>query len=275
MLNVDKIKTTVICHFYNEEWLLPHWLSHHINIFDSGIMINYRSTDKSTEIIKKIAPNWKIVDTKNQWFDAELCDTEVMKIEEEIQGWKIVLNTTEFLILSNLKEKIRKIQQSKLDMVRFKGYQINDTKEQFKKGFDNSKLIIKQRYHGFEDPWRDRILHKQKNGSYYIGRHYLTPGLKTNSYSKINHKNIPVFDGLYLFWYRFSPLKEQISRKIQISTKIPKSDIEKGLGWNHWNLNEYKIKERWEKEEPKGKNILENLEIKKEYENLRDTLVWQ
>ena len=43
---------TVLCHFYNEEWILPFWLKHHREIFDHGIMIDYNSTDRSVEIIR-------------------------------------------------------------------------------------------------------------------------------------------------------------------------------------------------------------------------------
>ena len=274
MLNLHKTKCTLFCHFYNEEWLLPHWIRHHVNLFDDCIMINYASTDSSVDIIRELAPHWKIVDSGNKQFDAELCDTEIMKMEEDVQGWKMVLNVTEFLIVDDLKTVLRKIENTKLDMVRFKGYQINDTKEEMRSGFDNTKSIVLQRYHGQADPWRDRIIHKQRNGSYYIGRHYNTPGLKINSYSKIQHKNIPIYEGLYLFWYRFAPFKEQLPRKIQISSRIPQSDIDKGFGWNHWELNEKKLYERWQQEEAKNTNLLEIPEVGKAYENIRHSLVW-
>jgi hypothetical protein len=61
---------TIICHFYNEEYLLPWWLNHHKKIFNDGLMINYGSTDRSVELIKQICPTWKIVDTKNEYFGA-------------------------------------------------------------------------------------------------------------------------------------------------------------------------------------------------------------
>ena len=52
---------TVLTHFYNEEYLLPWWLSHHKKIFDHGILIDYHSTDRSREIIKAICPTWEII----------------------------------------------------------------------------------------------------------------------------------------------------------------------------------------------------------------------
>ena len=88
---------TVICHFYNEEFLLPWWLKHHKAIFNHGIMINYGSTDRSVDIIKEICPTWAIVDTRNEFFDPILIDEEVMYIEKLLTGWRMCLNVTEFL----------------------------------------------------------------------------------------------------------------------------------------------------------------------------------
>ena len=93
---------TVIAHFYNEEYLLPFWLNHHKNIFSHGILVDYNSTDNSVKIIKSIVPHWKIISSRNEYFDAIDCDQEVMDIEKSIQGWKIALNITEFLMTTNL-----------------------------------------------------------------------------------------------------------------------------------------------------------------------------
>ena len=89
---------TVISHFYNEEYMLPWWLSHHRQYFDHGIMINYDSTDRSVEIIKEYCPTWEIVQSRNREFGAKACDAEVNDYERKVQGWKICLNTTEFLV---------------------------------------------------------------------------------------------------------------------------------------------------------------------------------
>ena len=70
---------------------------HHTKLFDHGILINRGSTDRSVEICKLFAPHWEIRDSKVLEFDAVLVDQEVMNIEKEITGWKMVLNTTEFL----------------------------------------------------------------------------------------------------------------------------------------------------------------------------------
>ena len=88
---------TVISHFYNEEHLLPWWLNHHKQIFDHGIMIDYHSTDRSMEIIREICPDWELRYTRNKYFDSTPIDQEVMDIEKKLEGWRMCLNTTEFL----------------------------------------------------------------------------------------------------------------------------------------------------------------------------------
>lgn len=92
------MKKTILSHFYNEEYLLPWWLKHHKRFFDHGIMIDYNSTDKSCSIIKDICPTWDIVKTRNQYFDSEVIDREVEYYESLVDGWRVCLNTTEFLV---------------------------------------------------------------------------------------------------------------------------------------------------------------------------------
>ena len=45
-------RTLMINHFYNEEFLMPHFIRSHAHHFDKVIMIDYNSTDSSVEIIK-------------------------------------------------------------------------------------------------------------------------------------------------------------------------------------------------------------------------------
>jgi hypothetical protein len=88
---------TVICHFYNEEYLLPWWLAHHRVVFDHGIMINYGSTDESCRIIKEFCPRWEIRNTRNPYFDSAAIDREVEDYEKTCTSWRMALNVTEFL----------------------------------------------------------------------------------------------------------------------------------------------------------------------------------
>ena len=92
------MRKTITAVFYNEEYLLPWWLEHHKKYFDHGVLFNYDSTDRSVEIIKDICPTWEIKTSKNRVFDAALVDKEIMEFEPSIEGWKICLNVTEFLV---------------------------------------------------------------------------------------------------------------------------------------------------------------------------------
>jgi len=261
---------------YNEEFLLPHWLQHHVPLFDTGIILDYKSTDSTIEIIKKHAPHWKIITAKNyKWFDAEINDKEIMECEEKLPGWKVCLNTTEFIFTSNFREKIKEIHKKKLREGRFFGYQINDSLEEKEtKNFNFDQNIILQRFNGKPDIFRHRIIHRNKNGSYYVGRHYDVPRLKKSPYVKNYSPSIPIIDELYLLWYRFSPFYQQIPRKIQASPRIPEHDKKKGYSSNHLDLTYEKIEKQWKKEIENCSNILKDpklmnhfLEIKKRYEN--------
>jgi hypothetical protein len=92
---------TIIAHFFNEEYLLPWWLSHHVALADDGILIDYGSTDRSVDICRRLAPGWRIVRSRNDFFDARAADLEVMDIECSIGGWKLALNVTEFLCVDS------------------------------------------------------------------------------------------------------------------------------------------------------------------------------
>lgn len=268
------IKLNVVVGTYNEEFMLNHWLKHHKNIFDHGIVLDYKSTDSTLDLIKTIVPNWEVITAKNyQYFDAEINDKEIMECEEKLNGWKICLNTTEFIVCSDFREKVQKLDNTNYDMVRLFGYQINDTvEEKLNKTFNNNKSIITQRYHGFPDPWRHRILHKKNHGHYYVGRHFDTPKNKKSPYVKDYPDHIPIMHNMILFWYRFAPFYPQLKRKIQASPRIPERDKKLGYSWNHIDLNEKKIEERWAKEVPKCKNLLENDFIKKEIEKIENKM---
>ena len=90
-------KRTVLSHFYNEEYLLPWWLKHHRKIFDHGIMVDYDSTDRSRDIIRELCPTWEIVTSRHRQFECMLIDQEIADLEANLSGWRMCLNTTEFL----------------------------------------------------------------------------------------------------------------------------------------------------------------------------------
>jgi hypothetical protein len=97
---------TVISHIRNEEALLVLWLRHHRTIFDHGIIIDYKSNDRSLAIVRELCPSWDIITTRNLWpdgrvrYNADLVDAEVKAIECTLDGFKMALNTTEFLVVT-------------------------------------------------------------------------------------------------------------------------------------------------------------------------------
>jgi hypothetical protein len=208
---------TVICHFYNEEYLLPWWLKHHKEIFSDGLMINYGSTDNSIKIIQEICPHWKIVETKNKYFGAIEIDREIEEYEKFIEGYRIVLNVTEFLIGNfSILENIENDLFIPMAAMGDTPYQVGEYPD------INLPLTI-QRVHGhntdIELTQGSRILHTNKNIKYPTGRHYW------------HTRNTSDF---LILRYKHSPWNDKfIQRKMQIGSKQPDSDIVLGFGIHH------------------------------------------
>lgn len=208
---------TIISHFYNEEYLLPWWLEHHKKYFNHGIMINYASTDNSVSIIRQMCPDWTIVNSRNQLFDAKLIDDEVSDIESTVTGWKTCLNTTEFLVgdyslMNNTPEQ--EITVPCFIMV--------DAEPELSPTY--SKSLIEQKYYGIHYHGRDplarrpRLIHNKIRVNYPLGRHY-------SDYNT---------DKLKVLWYGWSPFNNKsIERKLQIQNKMPESDKTNGFGSQH------------------------------------------
>jgi hypothetical protein len=231
----------VVCitNIYNEEYLLPFWLEHHKNMFDFGIIVNYRCTDRSLEICREICPHWKIIDTNNPDFDIVANTNEFMHIEEQLRGcFKIILNTTEFLVpFKPLKELLQEHDNNQiaLNIKTYSPHSLNeynpkDIKELFKNILnDDVKIDDKDRC--------VRVLHNYSNGAYNIGRHgTLLPSENT--------------DDACVLWMGFYPLNERLlSRKLQIGTKMTPRDLARGWGGQHiWSKETMleKNKERYE-----------------------------
>jgi len=211
------MRKTILTHFYNEEYLLPWWLEHHKKHFDWGVLINYGSTDRSVEIIKDICPEWKVVDSINDWFDARMCDREVMQYERQIPGWKITLNVTEFLVgdFSVLNEKLD--QELKIPCT----VMVDDDPNN--QASYSVPLIEQKRFgvpynEGGSTLRRSRCIHNKKEVQYPLGRHF-------ESYDN---------ESLRVLWYGWAPYNEELKRrKLQVQTRIPESDKAQGYGREH------------------------------------------
>jgi hypothetical protein len=216
---------TIISHFYNEEYLLPWWCEHHKRICDYAILIDYNSTDSSVEIIKDICPQWMVVKTKNKFFDSAEVDKEVQYYESCINGWKVTLNTTEFLY-GNVKqlEKIDKPTQNFLGNYVF----INDKEFQL----DKRIPLHEQCLWGYKD-FMDRtnmLSYLYRSSRSIHNKDILYPPQGGRHFS-----NQPTFHDLWIFYYGYCCTNSNymINRKLQIVNKM--SEIEKTQTIGHPN----------------------------------------
>lgn len=207
---------TLIGHFYNEEFLLPLWLNHHKKFFDHGILIDYNSTDSSVEIIKKICPNWKVIPSINETFDHELCDQEIQNIENNLEGWRIALTITEFLV-------------GKLDLL----MQFNSKKINYyipvlvfceynpSKDLNNQIPLWLQLKYGIDKIKMARSLHNYNGFVYPGGRHFKA-------------KKYPFNKDCMIFKYSNCLVgSEMIRRRLQIQNKVSQRDKDIGVAEHH------------------------------------------
>lgn len=214
------MQKTVICHFYNEEYLLPWWCQHHRSVFDHGIMIDYHSTDRSRAIIEEYCPNWQIVTTKNEFFESASIDREVEEYERNIHGWRMALNVTEFLYgntdhLTNIETNTQY----------FVGNYVFVDMEDDTKGpieLDHSIPLHQQRFWGYED-FVNNGSHHPHGGMRRMNRSLHNYSL---SYPPAGGRHYAhtaqSFNDLFIFYYGWANAKDTgIQRKLQIQYKMP------------------------------------------------------
>jgi len=186
------MKLNIITHIWNEEFLLPWWIRHHQDLADSVTVFDYGSTDRSIEIIKDMAPTWNVLRSRNRSFNPELVDLEVEKHEKKILGWKIALNTSEFLVGDVRTYLATNAQKSAFRIPGVTMVDIQPGRE-----IDYSEKLIDLKPWGIDDwkwahllgkskldfntgnlplahfnPWRrGRLIHNKESGQYHVGRH--------------------------------------------------------------------------------------------------------
>lgn len=230
---------TVICHFFNEAYLLPWWLRHHRALFDWGILIDHGSTDASADIVREMVPSWRLVRSRLKHFDAYLTDLEVMGYEQEIGGWKIVLTVTEFLMPTMPLQVIERELEIKGRMgCSASGILVVDhqptsvpTSEvslpiQKHWGVDDNSVLQTQQRLALglpEMPYRNRFFHRAEVGMYHPGRH--------SSYHP--DFGLRLLD-LMIFHFGYAPWNEHgLLRKLQIANKLSPEDVQRGWGSHH------------------------------------------
>lgn len=226
---------TVICHFRNEEVLLPYWLRHHTRLFDHGVLIDYGSTDRSREIIRALAPYWEVRPSRNHSFHSVSIDAEVMDVEQGIAGWKMCLNVTEFVVHHDLKGFVadfERVYPDRLGVVTT-GFIVQDAPDQVDQPLTEADLWQQRHFgcpepdpfHGVRD--RQRLLHKAAHGAYGIGRHS-------------NGVSMDPEPPLYLLWYGWCPLRLKLRRNKSTAPMVPSSD------WgSHHVLSDEAITDIW------------------------------
>lgn len=216
------MKSTVLTNIYNEEYLLPFWLEHHKTMFDHGIIIDYRSTDRSVEICKEICPTWEVRTSQNAHFGAIEIDAEFMEIEKTLDGIKMILNTTEFLYTDKpIAESFDENTPASFGISAYGAYSATDATPINMQELEQSVLMENVM---FRNEWDrgHRQIHTFPTGNYGLGRHSTdNPWIETNS--------------MAILWLGFYPWNQRlIDRKMQIRTNIPQSDRDKGYSYHHF-----------------------------------------
>ena len=95
-----------VTNVYNEEVLLPHWIRHHARICARVIFLNWRSTDRSLEIIRNTAPSgWKVAHTPYGYYEGETMGFFAMQYMSHFKGsFVAIITAAEFLISPNFFE---------------------------------------------------------------------------------------------------------------------------------------------------------------------------
>ena len=245
------MKKTLISHFYNEEYMLPWFLNHHKQMFDHGVMIDYHSTDRSAEIIREICPTWDIITSRNQDFQADNIDTEVMDIERQIDGWKIALNVTEQMVgdYSILDDKPGQWLLPTVFMVDVDRTQVTQ-----------DLPLYEQKFQGFSFKDSQRDFLERRGRSIHNVPVYYPPHNTQECMGPGRHYHTYNTDQLVIFYYGWCPFDDGgIARKLQIQTQIPLIDRQRGWGFHHIT-NKETLTYRLENEfVPRARDLIEDI----------------
>jgi hypothetical protein len=214
-----------ILHIFNEEMILPFFIAHHVEIFDSVTVIDHHSTDLSWDIVETMAPGWKIVSSCLPDFNAADTDAECMRWEETLTtDWKIVLTATEFIWNHDYVERLEELRKALPGNQAFGGRCIALVDRELNKPL-REPLWRNHTYGSFvnkatEVSERWRFAHTASSGLYTPGRH----STRLTNYCS---------EELLLLHWRYAPYPQSIDRKLKIQTRIPQSDINQGMGTHH------------------------------------------
>jgi len=233
-------RNILITHFYNEEALLTQWIRHHAPLFNCAVLIDYNSTDKSREIIKREAPDsWNIVYSHNREFGAMAIDQEVSGYENSFDNndWRLALTTTEFLFATGLRRKENSIFNDigEVKAIRIPSLTSVDREDSPKNNrsvallqqknlvyFQNgSSGVLTDEEERYVNNHYNRFMHKVRDfhNPYTVGRH------------DFRHQSVQ--KNMHIIKYVYGPFPDFYSRKLQIKTRMPESDKQFNFGHQH------------------------------------------
>ena len=221
------MKKTLLCHFYNEEYMLPWFLNHHKQIFDHGIMIDYHSTDRSVEIIREICPTWAIITSRNPDFQL-IGDYSILNDEP-----KQLLVPSIFMVDCDRERNVT--QDRPLYEQKFDGFLFSDNQQNFLERRSRSLHNVP--------------VHYPANSTHEC----MAPGRHWNTYNT---------DQLVTLYYGWCPMDDGgFARKLQIQTQIPLIDRQLNRGFHHIT-NKETLTYRLENEFiPRSRNLSKEIEF--------------
>jgi hypothetical protein len=249
---------TLLNHFYNERLMMPYFLRHHVPLFDHGIMIDYGSDDGTVEIIKELAPTWEVRPSRNKYFHAVEIDQEVMAIEDTIPGWKVCLNTTEFILHRDLRGFLAGAGDHRCFGMR--QAILFDRPEDIDNEVTDGPLFFQKRYGYIGDLGQrgrgPRFLHNHGNGVYAPGRH-------STSHHWVENRD------LLIAWFGLCPRKWMAERRGGQRKKIDPPTMPNGLGFHlFWDDDTYENFFKHKVREPYG-DLFQNPEYTRVLDRLR------
>lgn len=216
---------TLFAHVCNEALMLPYWLRHHRHLFDHGVIVDRGSTDGTLDILRELVPDWEVVSSRNPVFDARDCDREMMALEACHDGWKIILNVTEFLFHDDLRGYLADFERAhpEVSSLAIPMAVMVDPREMSDVPPDPEVALWRQRSHGVppaESAWSFRYLHRERDGAYTAGRHGSRHASRRD-------------EQLLILRYSWSPYVIVRQRAPLIQSASAAADMTMGLGYLH------------------------------------------
>lgn len=218
---------------------MPFWIDHHKGKFDEAMLVNFNSTDRSVDIIRKRAPQgWKVYHWGSN-FDFVKFRTDFMPNEKLFpDSWKIFLTTTEFVVHDDLSTLL--MHEKMPSAFRFRSYvMVGDDSKPL---VDHVPLLQQRSLYTVAPLTHEvfRVNRKDFNASSGVNYFYsrIMHSFDRLEYGEGLHQSVefPVqkfSNEGFIAKFSFTPWPEAIDRKVQIGCRIPQEFFEKGWATHH------------------------------------------